>query len=223
MASQEPDPAAENPAISPEVRPPSPDRVREVASMRRPAGSNASSMSGDPWARQDPWSREPRAGRPLPLSNGAEYEQFLQWRAQFGGGTFGGYDGGFHSQGPLGEALREQHERTTAGPPPEWDGVKCEFKDYKIRVRLWLRTTKTPPVARGPLLLKGLTGGPWENTKHLANDDSWLNDPRNGETLIQLMDTKEMYGEEERESMLVPPQEIQAGECTGLSDQMGQR
>ena len=71
-----------------------------------------------------------------------------------------------------------------------------------MKVKLWLRTTRTPPCARGPLLLKNLSDGPWENLKYLASDESWLDDPRNGERLLALMDTKELYGEEERESML---------------------
>ena len=77
-----------------------------------------------------------------------------------------------------------------------------EFKDYKIKAKLWLRTTRTPAVARGPLLLKGLSGTPWEHMKFLATDDRWLDDPTNGNFLLSLMDTKEYYGEEERESML---------------------
>ena len=77
-----------------------------------------------------------------------------------------------------------------------------EFRDYKIKAKLWLRTTRTPPTARGPMLLKGLTGPPWEHMKFLAADDGWLDDPDNGRVLINLMDTKEYYGEEERESML---------------------
>ena len=32
--------------------------------------------------------------------------------------------------------------------------------------------------ARGPLLLKSLTKGPWQDLKHLASDDKWLSDPK---------------------------------------------
>ena len=77
-----------------------------------------------------------------------------------------------------------------------------EFRDYKIKAKLWLRTTRTPPTARGPMLLKGLTGPPWEHMKFLAADDAWLDHVDNGRILINLVDTKEHYGEEERESML---------------------
>ena len=38
--------------------------------------------------------------------------------------------------------------------------------------------------------------------KFLANDEEWMTDPDNGNKLINLMDTREFYGEEKRESML---------------------
>ena len=47
--------------------------------------------------------------------------------------------------------------RSNAGPPPAWDGTGA-FRDYEIRCRLWLATTKVKPKARGPLLLKNLSG-----------------------------------------------------------------
>ena len=56
--------------------------------------------------------------------------------------------------------------------------------------------------AHGPLLLKNLSKGPWEDLKFLANDEDWLERPNNGNKLLELMDTKEYYGEEKRESML---------------------
>ena len=75
------------------------------------------------------------------------------------------------------------------------DGVQ----GLQDQAKLWLRTTRTPAVARGPLLLKGLSDTPWEHMKFLATDDRWLDDPTNGNFLLALMDTKEYYGEEERE------------------------
>lgn len=50
--------------------------------------------------------------------------------------------------------------------------------------------------------MKNLTKGPWEDLKYLANDESWMTDPENGTKLINLMDSREFYGEEKRESML---------------------
>ena len=170
------------------------------------AASDAS--SGDPWARSgnDPWADGRR--REVPVRTPVleeEFLQFLQWRQAQPNQTYGmGHQHG--GAGAAGQGLwhfaRDEHERTTAGPPPEWDGVSTEFKDYKIKARIWLRTTRTPAHARGPLLLKSLTKGPWEDLKFLANDDEWMADPDNGNKLITMMDSKEFYGEEKRESML---------------------
>ena len=41
-------------------------------------------------------------------------------------------------------------DRSNAGPPPTWDGTTA-FKDYAIRVRLWLATTKVLRRAVGAL------------------------------------------------------------------------
>ena len=200
-----------------ERHPPAAAAPATAAGMRtEPPGSN-SSEGYDPWARQDPWNRTGAMAEPA----NADYIQLLQWRqanAPPRPPTPGANRpelvhlhsmGGTHQIDPLatpmaqwGYAARDEAERTTAGPPPEWDGVEMEFKDYKIKAKLWLRTTRTPAVARGPLLLKGLTGTPWEHMKFLATDDRWLDDPTNGNFLLALMDTKEYYGEEERESML---------------------
>ena len=73
--------------------------------------------------------------------------------------------------------------------------VSIEFKDYKIKARIWLKTTCTPPHARGSLLLKNLTKGPWEDLKYLANDD-WMADPDNGNKLVNLMDSRVLWGRE---------------------------
>ena len=170
------------------------------------AASDAS--SGDPWARSgnDPWADGRRREVPVraPVLE-EEFLQFLQWRQAQPNQAYGmGHQHG--GAGAAGQGLwhfaRDEHERTTAGPPPEWDGVSTEFKDYKIKARIWLRTTRTPAHARGPLLLKSLTKGPWEDLKFLANDDEWMADPDNGNKLITMMDSKEFYGEEKRESML---------------------
>jgi len=50
--------------------------------------------------------------------------------------------------------------------------------------------------------LKNLSKGPWGDLKFLASDEDWLDDHNNGNKLLELMDTKEYYGEEKRESML---------------------
>lgn len=84
---------------------------------------------------------------------------------------------------------------------PSFDGVSS-FKDYRIRARLWLATTKAKPKTRGPFLLKNLTGTAFDNFKYLATEDSWLNDVNNGQLLLDLMNTREYYGDDAREDML---------------------
>lgn len=172
-----------------------------------PSDDGVSSGAKDPWGRSDPWSASRGRGtRQLDRRMEEEFIQFVQWRNMQNeateGGLRGNLYGGVAGGGAAWYAARDEHERTTAGPPPEWDGSSIEFRDYKLKAKIWLRTTRTPAYARGPLLLKNLTKGPWEDLKFLASDESWLNDTKNGEKLIALMDSKEFYGEEQRESML---------------------
>ena len=157
--------------------------------------------SADPWARGDSWqSPGPSGGLE------AEFAQFMDWRKR----QMGNYEAMWNSswsRAPWGWSEsrwhgQDEHERTTAGPPPEWDGTNIEFKDWKLKAKIWLRTTRTPASARGPLLLKNLSKGPWQDLKHLASDEGWLQDPENGPKLVALMDSKEYYGEELRESLL---------------------
>eukprot|EP00434_Breviolum_minutum_P025504 symbB.v1.2.022535.t1/scaffold2006.1/size92704/3 len=167
---------------------------------------SATSADRDPWARTDPWSGN-RYPRNHDYQNEDEFLQFVEWRAARDRGApwttnHGGWNGPWYGNGQMWHAARDEQERTTAGPPPEWDGVDVEFKDYKLKAKIWLRTTRTPAHARGPLLLKNLSKGPWEDLKFLASDEGWLSDPNNGNRLIELMDSREFYGEEKRESML---------------------
>ena len=93
-------------------------------------------------------------------------------------------------------------ETTTArAPAASWDG-QSDFRDYHIRAKLWLATTKVRAKARGPMLLKSLSNMPFDDLKHLAQDAAWMNEDNNGELLLFKMDTKELYGEDAREDML---------------------
>lgn len=172
--------------------------------------SAQSSRGQDPWARDDPWAAS-RKRQQIPRE---DYMKFLQWQANQAQGAsapataadpgwgWGANHGGFQGQWrQWGYAANDEAERTAAGPPPTWDGT-TEFRDFRIKAQLWLRTTRTPPMARGLLLLKGLTGGPWEDLRYLASDEKWLNSPDNGKQLLDLMNSRDLYGEEERESML---------------------
>ena len=92
-------------------------------------------------------------------------------------------------------------DKGQAGPPPSWDG-SSSFEDFLIRARLWLATTKAKGKARGPLLLKALSGTPFETFKHLAKDAAWLADANNANTLLETMDKPEYYGDDQQEHML---------------------
>ena len=95
----------------------------------------------------------------------------------------------------------DQSGRGSAGPPPAWDGTST-FKDYLVRARLWLATTKAKPRSRGPMLLKNLSGTPFDDLKYLARDAAWMNAEDNAEQMLKIMDTKELYGDDAREDML---------------------
>ena len=77
-----------------------------------------------------------------------------------------------------------------------------DLRDYEVRAKLWLATTKVKARARGPMLLKSLTGTPFDDLKYLAKDDEWMQSDENGARLLKLMNTKELYGEDEREEMI---------------------
>lgn len=92
--------------------------------------------SGNPWARSE--GRRHGAEVRAPALE-QEFAQFLQWRQAnqpYGMGLQPGHYGDA-GQG-LWQAARDEQERTTPAPPPEWDGVSTEFKDYKIKARIWL-------------------------------------------------------------------------------------
>ncbi|CAE7928011.1 RE1, partial [Symbiodinium necroappetens] len=76
------------------------------------------------------------------------------------------------------------------------------FRDYEIRAKLWLATTKVRPQVQGPLLLKNLSSTPFDDLKHLAREFLWMQSSTTGEELLQKMATKELYGEDEREKMI---------------------
>lgn len=94
------------------------------------------------------------------------------------------------------------HEgRGQAGPPPSWDG-STPFEDYLIKARLRMATTKAKGRQRGPLLLKSLSGTPFESFKHYAKNQTWLADLRNAEILLDEMDKPEYYGDDKQEHMI---------------------
>ena len=145
----------------------------------------------------DPWAGALGGSRPMRPPDPEEFQRFRDfmqnrgparsWRARRGSEDHDDRD--------------DDGKGAGAGPPPSWDG-QSSFRDYHIRAKLWLATTKVRAKARGPMLLKSLTGTPFDDLKHLAKDAAWMSDENNGELLLDKMDTKELYGEDAREDML---------------------
>ena len=79
--------------------------------------------------------------------------------------------------------------KSSVGPPPSYDGDRSAgaWDEYRIRARLWLRTTPIEERARGPRMLQALTGQAFESMKHLADSDEWMEDPSNGQALLDEM------------------------------------
>ena len=93
--------------------------------------------------------------------------------------------------------------KSSVGPPPSYDGSRSAgaWDEYRIRARLWLRTTPIEERARGPRMLQALTGQAFESMKHLADSDEWMEDPRNGHLLLEEMAKPTFFGKEELESL----------------------
>ena len=93
--------------------------------------------------------------------------------------------------------------KSSVGPPPQFDGDRSAgaWEEYRIRARLWLSTTTIDERSRGPRMLQSLSGRAFEAMKHLADDDSWMNDVNNGQQLLDEMSKPTYFGKEEVESL----------------------
>ena len=103
------------------------------------------------------------------------------------------------------EALSSGDKQRGSGngpPPPEWDGSSMGFQDWLIKARLWLATTRSKPRTQGPMILQRLSGQSFQSLKHLAKDKNWLNNENNGQKILDLMDTPELFGEDREEELL---------------------
>lgn len=96
-----------------------------------------------------------------------------------------------------------QERMSSVGPPPTYDGDRKpgSWEDYRLRARLWLKTTTIAPASRGPRMLQQLTGKAFDTMKHLAEDDSWMDDRENGSKLLEEMGRADRFGREELESL----------------------
>ena len=138
----------------------------------------------DPWGRGRS-SRGPGAGEDEEMAAFRRFQQFLRQQDASPG------------RRPTRRRTNQSDEEDdgdqrgrSSGPPPGWDG-NTSFEDYLIKAQLWLATTKTKPRARGPLLLKSLTGIAFESPKHYAKDVQWLQNDKNAELLLEDMNRPE--------------------------------
>ena len=94
-------------------------------------------------------------------------------------------------------------QKGVAGPPPDWKGPgDVPFEDWLIKAELWIASAKTKPKMRGPLILRSLSGPPFESFNRLAKDNTWLTSETNAEDLLQKMDSPEYYGDDVEEHLL---------------------
>ena len=88
------------------------------------------------------------------------------------------------------------------GHPGQKGPGDVPFEDWLIKAELWIASAKTKPKMRGPLILRSLSGPPFESFKHLAKDNTWLTSKTNAEDLMQEMDSPEYYGDDVEEHLL---------------------
>ena len=91
----------------------------------------------------------------------------------------------------------------TNAPPPTFDGSKepGAFDDYKIKAKLWLKTSNLDDNMKGARLLQGLSGRAFDQMKYLAEDESWLDSEDGGQQLILLMNSDKHFGKLSNEDL----------------------
>ena len=91
----------------------------------------------------------------------------------------------------------------TNAPPPTFDGSKEPgvFDDYKIKAKLWLKTSNLDDNMKGARLLQGLSGRAFDQMKYLAEDESWLDSEDGGQQLILLMNSDKHFGKLSNEDL----------------------
>ena len=91
----------------------------------------------------------------------------------------------------------------TNAPPPTYDGSKEPgvFEDYKIKAKLWLKTSNLDDSMKGARLLQGLSGRAFDQMKYLAEDETWLEAEDGGQQLIVLMNSDKHFGKLSNEDL----------------------
>ena len=108
-----------------------------------------------------------------------------------------------HTSGATSGDTRQVNDRSSVGPPPAYDGDRKPgaWEDYKLRAKLWLRTTTIAETSRGPRMLQQLSGKAFDTMKYMCDDEKWFNDPQNGQRLLDEMSRPDRFGKEEIESL----------------------
>ena len=95
-------------------------------------------------------------------------------------------------------------------PPPSYDGSReaGAFDDYKIKAKLWLKTSNLNDNMKGARLLQGLTGRAFEQMESLTEDETWLDSEDGGQQLIALMSSEWLFGRLSNKELAQELQEI---------------
>ena len=94
--------------------------------------------------------------------------------------------------------------------PPSYDGSReaGAFDDYKIKAKLWLKTSNLNDNMKGVRLLQGLTGRAFEQMESLTEDETWLDSEDGGQQLIALMSSEWLFGRLSNKDLAQELQEI---------------
>ena len=97
-------------------------------------------------------------------------------------------------------------------PPPSYDGSRKAgaFDEYKIKAKLWLKTSNLNDSMKGTRLLQGLTGRAFEQMEAMALDEAetWLDAENGGQQLIALMSSEWLFGKLSNKDLAQELQEI---------------
>ena len=110
----------------------------------------------------------------------------------------------------------------TNAPPPTYDGSKEPgiFDDYKIKAKLWLKTSDLDDNMKGARLLQGLSGQAFDQMKHLAEDENWLDAEDGGQQLIILMNSDKHFGKLSNEDLAQELQKLFLGRIKDKEDEL---
>ena len=123
------------------------------------------------------------------------------------------------------EYVEQQSKSGTNAPPPTYDGSKEPgvFDDYKIKAKLWLKTSDLDDNMKGARLLQGLSGQAFDQMKHLAEDENWLDAEDGGQQLIILMNSDRHFGKLSNEDLAQELQKLLFGRMAEINQAIKDR